>query len=471
MSIIRFTPYGWRGRYDDDFTRENVARVATALGAAWSERGLDSRVLVGYDGRRESEAFALLAAQMLTSCGLQALVSTNICPLPALAWATAHDNSCIGALMVSASEDSCEYGGIIVRGADGGPVSEAFARKVERLVKVDSNDLRPEIPRINFMRPYLEDLGHCVNLDRISDAKLRIVVDPMYGPASGHLFKVLEATGSSVTELHAGPSDDFGGLHPKPVEPWADECEQVVQCQKADIGLLVDGDGDRAAIVDEHGKLLTPHNMIPLVLAHLVRNRGKSGRVVTTLASSMRTERLAHLLGLPTTSVPVGFGRLYGEVLQGDVLMASEEYGGICVPNHLFERDGLLTCLFVLEACAVIGEPLSQIVNELIGEIGTMDYVRRDIRLDPGEAQSLGNVLPGLNPSRIAGKKPLTVNHADGLHLQFSDGSWCMLRPSRSANVVRVYAEAAVSSERDKLLNAMCELAKNPQMWRNCVAS
>jgi phosphomannomutase len=470
MGIIRFTPYGWRGRYDEDFTEDSVIRITTALGKVWAERTPGSSVLIGYDGRYSSESFALLAGKVLAESGLRAIVSTDICPLPALAWSAAHTEACAGALMVSASEESSEYGGLIVRGTDGGPISELFARRVERLVGTEAVYPESEISRADFVAPYLKDLCDFVDLDKISNAHLRLVVDPMYGAASGYLFRALEAIGCSVTQLHAGPQDDFGGLHPQPVEPWADECEQVVQCQKADVGLLLSGDGNRAAIVDERGRLVTPHNMIPVVLAHLVRDCGEKGRVVTTLASSMRTERLAHLLGLSTTAVPVGFSRIYGEILQKDVLMAAEEYGGICLPKHLYERDGLLVCLLVLEVLATAGCPLSQVVADITREIGPMDYIRRDIRLDAGEAQSLENVLPGLNPSQIAGRRPTSVNHADGLRLQFSDGSWCMLRPSRSGNVARVYAEAPNSSERDELLTALCELARDPQMWRNCVA-
>lgn len=96
-----------------------------------------------------------------------------------------------------------------------------------------------------------------------------------------------------------------------------------------------------------------------------------------------------------------------------------------------------------------------------------MDYTRRDIRLDAAAASSLVNILPGLNPAEVAGMKPVDVNHAEGLRLSFADGSWSMLRPSRNTTVARVYAEAPTREERDALVDAMAEIARDSRLWRS----
>jgi len=231
--------------------------------------------------------------------------------------------------------------------------------------------------------------------------------------------------------------------------------------------LVLDGDGDRATLVDERGRLVSPHNLTPLILGHLVEGRGERGRVVTTLASSVRLTLQAERLGLPVTCVPVGFDRIYGELLEDDVLMGAEEYGGICLPSHLWERDGILVCLLALEMLARADIPLSEMVDGLADTIGRLDYTRRDIRLDAAAASSLDNILPGLNPAEVAGMSPVAVNHAEGLRLSFEDGSWTMLRPSRNAYMVRVYAEAPTREKRDALVDAMAEIARDPRLWRS----
>lgn len=228
----------------------------------------------------------------------------------------------------------------------------------------------------------------------------------------------------------------------------------------ADLGILVDGDGDRAAAVDECGNILAVRELTPLLLSYIGGELGMRGRVVTTLTCSASVELEAQKLGLEYTSVPVGFGRIYRELQEGDVLLGAEEYGGISIPAHLKERDGLLVSLLLVQMVSKSGLTLRELVNKLDAEIGSRRYIRRDVRLEPALTQAFRNVLPGLNPQEIAGRVPVEVSHADGLRLKFDDDSWVLMRPSRTDSVVRVYAEAPTARERDELLESACSIAR-----------
>ena len=109
--------------------------------------------------------------------------------------------------------------------------------------------------------------------------------------------------------------------------------------------------------------------------------------------------------------------------------MGVEEYGGVCIPSHLRERDGLLVCLLAVEMLARSGKTVSTMTEELEAIIGTMSYARRDMRLEPAASQAFRNVLPGLNPAELAGKVPVEISHAAGLRAQFEDDSWVHIRP------------------------------------------
>ena len=226
------------------------------------------------------------------------------------------------------------------------------------------------------------------------------------------------------------------------------------------MGIALDGDADRAAVIDERGRLLPARVLVPMLLGDLVMGHGIHGRVVTTLTCSACIAREALRLGCSITSVPVGFSRIYREVLDADVIMGVEEYGGVCVPTHLRERDGLLVALLAVEMVARSGKSVSTMAEELEGSVGTMCYARRDLRLDAASTQAFRNVLPGLNPGELAGRSPVEVSHADGLRLQFDDDSWVLVRPSRTSSVVRVYAEAPTKQDRDELLTAACSVVR-----------
>ena len=142
-------------------------------------------------------------------------------------------------------------------------------------------------------------------------------------------------------------------------------------------------------------------------------------------------------------------------------MLAAEEYGGLCFPQHLLERDGLLAGLYMVELAAKSGRSIAELVAEDTTELGRMCYMRRGVRLDSAATQAFRNILPGLNPVDVAGYTPVSVSHADGLRLQFADDSWVLIRPSRTDALVRVYAEAPTETQRDKLLDAACEIVRN----------
>ena len=458
--ILRFGVDGWSARFDDSFSGENVARVVDALGLVWANAWPGATVYVGFDTRHEAREHAQLAAGVLASYGLVVRLSDQPCPTPAVAWTCARDEGAVGAVVLTASERSCEYGGLIVRGADGGPVSREFLDEVEQAVSSSPTAARGAFEEIDLMEGYLASLAAWVDRASIEAARPKVVVDAMYGAGTGHLARTLTDLGCEVIEIHVEPREDFGGIHPDPKDPWADSCEQAVVAHGADIGLLLDGDADRAAVVDEAGNLLPARVFVPLILGNLVMGHGAHGRVVTTLTCSACIQREAARLGCTTSSVAVGFARVYREMLEPDVIMGVEEYGGICVPAHLRERDGLLVCLLAVEMLARSGKTVSTMAAELEKSIGTMSYARRDVRLDPAASQAFRNVLPGLNPGELVGRVPVEVSHADGLRVQFDDDAWVLIRPSRTSSVVRVYAEASSAQARDALLEDACDLVR-----------
>ena len=452
---------GWYARFDDGFGEEGIARIADALALLWSDASPGATVYVGYDTRHGSGELARLAAGIAASYGLEVRVSDVACPTPAVAWSCARDEGAIGAIILTASARSCEYGGVLVRGSDGGPVSRDFLDAVEQAISLTPTQGRGAFEECDLMGPYLASIAAVMDGGSIARRRPRVVVDAMYGAGTGHLAKMLSGLGCEVIEIHVEPREDFDGIHPDPRDPWADACEQAVIAHEADMGLLLDGDGDRASVVDECGNLLPARVLVPLLLGNLVMGHGAHGRVVSTLTCSACIDREAKRLGCEVTHVPVGFSRIYRETLEGDVVMGVEEYGGVCIPAHLRERDGLFVCALAVEMLSRSGEKsVSQMTAELEAQIGSMCYARRDIRLEAAASQAFRNILPGLNPGEVAGKCPIEVSHADGLCAKFEDDSWIMVRPSRTSPVVRVYAEAPTARGRDELLAAACGLVR-----------
>lgn len=157
---------------------------------------------------------------------------------------------------------------------------------------------------------------------------------------------------------------------------------------------------------------------------------------------------------------PVGYTYIYEELHRSDVLMATDGAGGICIPRRNRERDGVCAIALLVDLMARTGKSLKQLVAELLERVGETSYMHRDVRLRMEDVDMLNAVLPGMNPAVICGQEPKSVSHMDGLRLEFDNGSWVLLRPSRIEPVVRIYAEAPTVAGRDALLEAAAGIAR-----------
>lgn len=460
-TIIHFGTGGWYARRDGDFTDENLIRLADAAGSVWAQSNPGAIVYVGYDTREGAEHAARLAARAVASHGLVAMLSNSYVPTPAISWSIATDQRSCGGLMITGSNRPADYLGVKVRVADGGTGTPDFIEALEAAIPPDATEARGSITEKDLVSPYLQNLSTLVDTRAIADAHLQLVYDPMYGSARGYLPAVLGEMGVQVVEIHGAPDQDMEALHPEPIEPWVDDCEQMVTAVHARAGLINDGDGTRVAAVDENGRYIDAHRIITLLTGHLVKNRNKAGRVVGGLTTSYQTRRLVRELGMPLAIKPIGFKYVYEEMAKGGVLIGGEETGGIGIPDHFPERDGLLAHLLLCELMATEGKTLAQLVDELDERFGPVAYARRDIRLQNEEIEMLRNLMPGLNPQNVAGRCPVTVSHRDGLRLEFEDESWLLLRPSNTEPIVRVYAEAPTVELRDEMLESGSSIARS----------
>ena len=263
--MIRFDSHGWRAPLGEDFNEESVSRIGEAIGTTWGAARPGGTVYVGYDARRDAERLAGVVAGVIASHGLRVHVSLEPLPTPVLGWNVSQDGSSIGGVMLTASEAPSAYGGICLRGPDGGPAPEDLTLEVER--SINALPSRPAAPfeRVDLLGPYVRDaVGHLAA--RPLARAPRVVLDPLHGAAERAARLVLEGIGCEVTSLHEEPRPDFGGLRPSPRLPWVEGCEAEVLRRHADLGVVLDGDGDRLGIIGDTGDWVLPHLVECLVM-------------------------------------------------------------------------------------------------------------------------------------------------------------------------------------------------------------
>lgn len=451
---VRFGTDGWRAVIGDDFTYANLRRVADATGRVFAARRPGGTVIVGHDTRFQASAFAAVAAEVLASHGLRVRLSDTYCPTPALCWSVAHDGDAVGGVVLTASHNPAPYLGFKVRMEDGGASPAAFTDLIESGLRPEAPTQRGEYVTVDLMGPYLDAVRAFVDGDAIRAAGLKVVVDPLYGAGRAHLAGVLRSVGVEVTEIHGSSDPSFGGLHPEPIPPHIDEARRLVRARGLDAAFITDGDADRIGAADRDGAFIDPHRIIALVARHLIEDRGMKGRIVKTLSTSVIVDRLGAALGVEVTTTPVGFKWIYEEMVKGDVLLGGEESGGIGVPAHVRERDGLLMSLLLAEMMAQRGCGLAELVADLEKVTGHMEYGRNDLRLDPAAKDAFVATWPTLAPAEIAGLEVTRISREDGVKFFLRDDAWLLFRASGTEPLVRVYAEAAGADDVARLLSA-----------------
>jgi len=460
---ISFGTDGWRAIVGEGFDEESVRRVACAtaqvfLATPHREDRAPSRIYLGYDTRKDAGHFAKIAADTMAQCGLEVILSKQYIPTPTLCWTVNRDDLAIGGIQLTASHNPAGWLGLKVRMADGGASPAEFTNEIESILAAgthcDTGRPAGSVTIKDLHTPYLQSLRDFVDADLIEKSPPKVVVDPLYGAARTYLADTFESLGAEVLRLHDEDDPNFGGLHPEPIPPWTDKAAALVKSSGAAAGFVTDGDADRIGAIDEEGNFVSPHKIISLIAQHLVENRGQTGKIVKTLSTSVLVDRTGRELGVEVLTTPIGFKWIYEEMLKGDVMIGGEESGGIGIPSHVCERDGLLMSLLLVEMMSTTGLSLKQLVDQLEARVGKLYYQRVDLAIEPAHMVAFRSILPALAPATIACTPVEEHIHADGAKFLLPHDEWLLLRGSGTEPLVRIYAEAQSPSRLVEILEA-----------------
>ncbi|MGA1265004.1 MAG: phosphoglucomutase/phosphomannomutase family protein [Prochlorothrix sp.] len=453
---IRFGTDGWRGIIGADFTFDRLYQAALAAAVTLAEVYGGDRssqtVIVGYDRRFLSEEFAQTAALAVQSAGLTALLSDRYAPTPAFSWA-AYDRQALGALVITASHNPGSYSGLKVKGAFGGSVPPEVTQHIEQRLAAGMQGSSPPAtpPHCETFDPwesYCQVLRSKVNIEKIRTAlqtgQLLAYVDAMHGAAAGGLGQILDYP---IPELRSDRDPLFGGSAPEPLARHLEKLMTTLASPRdpatLGVGFVFDGDADRIAAVGSQGQFLSSQILIPILIEHLASRHNLPGELVKTVSGSDLMPMVAKRYGLSVSETAVGYKYIADRMLQVPVLLGGEESGGIGYGNHIPERDGLLSALYLLEAMVDSGENLDQIYDRLCQETGFASaYDRIDLPLaSQAVQQKVRDNLEQTPPTTIADQAVVDCITTDGYKFRLEDDRWLMIRFSGTEPLLRLYCE------------------------------
>lgn len=447
---IKFGTDGWRAVIADTYTHANVRRCAAGFGHyLHTQHQAERGVVIGYDTRFGSADFAATAAETLTALKVPVALCNRPAPTPTISY-TILDRQAAGAVIITASHNPGKYNGFKIRPDYAGSARPEIVAAIEAEIPTQADDLRRPLAQaraesllsdIDPWPNYRRKLESLANLARVKAAGLRVAVDAMHGAGGGLWPELLAGGATTVHELRGEPNPNFPGMHNP--EPLAHNLRPLVEAVAAgaDIGLAADGDADRMGLLDERGQFVNPLTLYTLLLLYTLEVRGQRGPIVRTITCTAMANKLAAKYGLPVHETPIGFKYVGPKMVDVSAMFGGEESGGYAYGDHIPERDGFASGLFLLDFMAVTGRSVSGLVDYLFEQIGPHYYDRVDLTYDAAQRQAVLARMQQANPDALAGLKVTGRLTIDGFRFDLEDGGWLIVRFSGTEPLLRVYTE------------------------------
>src|SRR5213596_3906300 len=449
---IKFGTDGWRGIIADDFTYDNVRRVAGAI-ASYVLKHEDPThgVIVGYDTRFASQRVARVASEVLAGAGIPVKLANDYSPTPAISLAVKASGAA-GGVVITSSHNPWNWNGVKFKAKFGGSATPAIMKVIEDEVRVGAmpNGRTAPIEEVDLKQAYIRAVCRFADLGLIAKANFTFVVDSMYGSGRGILTNIFEERGIRHIAIRQELNPLFPGINPEPIEPHVALLQETVVKNNCHAGLATDCDADRIGAVAEDGSFVDSHKIFSVLLDWLLRRKQWPGEVVRAFNTTRMLDRIAAKHGRKLNECPIGFKYIADLMMEREIMIGGEESGGIGYSRYLPERDGILNSLLLANVMAEEQKPLGELVKRLQQEYGPHYYGRRDMHIPEEVKQSAIQRARVDSAVKLGRYSVLKKENMDGVKF-FLDAStngngaeaWVLFRASGTEPLLRVYAEAA----------------------------
>lgn len=455
----------------DDFTKENIRQVAQGIADLMAEEGkTDKPVMIGYDRRFLSKEAAEWVAEVLTANGATVLFMHRSAPTP-LVMFTVKDERLHYGIEITASHNPAIYNGLKLIVEEGRDAPVECTRHLEELIakatvrsmpfeeaKTAGKVIFLQAPFNNFLDSILSRL----DLNVIRDAGIRLLFNPMHGSGSYPLTAVLYTARCTVDLMDANRDAFFGGMTPAPgFHQLGMLAERVVQ-EGYDLGIAIDGDGDRVGIIDHNGSYIDANQILVMLYYYLHEYRGWKGPVVRNLATTHMLDLVAESFGEACYEVPVGFKYISAKLDEKDAVLGGESSGGLTVRGHIFGKDSIYAAALFVEMLCALKKTATEIWADLTARFGSHVMEEDNFSFHPDDKTRIHQLLMVEKKLPVfAGKTIAKVGYEDGCKVYFTDNSFVICRFSGTEPLLRIFAEDATSDGAKALIATMKQFVMN----------
>jgi phosphomannomutase len=434
---------GVRGRVGEALTPEIIAKFAAGFGAwALKRSGGKATIVVGRDSRVSGPMFQPVVHAALQSVGCD-VIDVGMVPTPTVQLAVEHHHAA-GGLAITASHNPIEWNalkfigpsGLFLDAAEGAEMRQVVDGNIPRAtwdklgsVTQDKDAAREHIEKILAL-PFIDAEG-------IRKKGFRVALDCVRGAGGTFMPILLELLGCKLATINMEPDGRFP-RSPEPVAENLGELQKLVQDSHCDIGMAVDPDVDRLALVSDEGVAIGEDYTLALAAKEVLRHR--KGVIVTNLSTSRIVDDIAAEAGTRVIRAPVGEVNVATRMRAEKSPIGGEGNGGVILSELHLGRDAPVGAAIMLQLLLEEGKPLSKIVAAYPRYIIVKDKL-------PRPNAPLDAVYEALKRAFSDAQ----VDTQDGLRLTWPD-RWVHVRPSGTEPIVRVIAEAPTADAAEKLV-------------------
>jgi phosphoglucomutase len=484
---VAFGTSGHRGNaFERSFNEWHVLAICQAICEYRQGKGIDGPLYIGIDTHALSQPAFETALQVLAANGVETMVASGgeFTPTPTVSHAIlvynrGRDSGLADGIVVTPSHNPPDNGGFKYNPPNGGPADTDVTgwiqqranallagglRQVRRMPYAQARRAATTHEH-DFLRAYVDDLGHMVDFDAIRAAGIRIGVDPLGGagvhywaPMAERYQLDLSVVSEDVDPTFAFMTVDWDGkIRMDPSSSLA--MQRLIGLKdRFDVAFACDPDYDRHGIVTRSAGLLPPNHYLSVLIDYLFRHRPQWGReaaVGKTVVSSALIDRVAKRLGRKLFEVPVGFKWFVDGLFDGSLGCAGEESAGASFLRRdgtvwTTDKDGIVPALLAAEITARTGRDPGALYRDLALELGEPVADRVEAPATAAHKSRLAKLSSGqVHSTELAGEQIISVlDHAPGNHAAIggikviSANGWFAARPSGTEDIYKIYAES-----------------------------
>jgi phosphomannomutase len=434
------------GKVDEALTPIDVVKFAAAFGTWAKQNSKGNTIIIGRDARPSGEMISTLVSSTLQGLGLN-VIDLGLSTTPTVEMAVPAENAC-GGIILTASHNPVQWNALKLLNSKGEFISGADGLAVLEIAKTDAYDFAP----VKSLGTYKKDDSYIqkhieailklplVDVEAIKAAKFKVVIDCVNSTGGISLPPLLKALGVvKVEELFCEPNGHFPH-NPEPLPEHLGQICGVMEKGLYDVGIVVDPDVDRLALISENGDCFGEEYTL-VAVADYVLSQVK-GNTVSNLSSTRALRDVTEKRGGKYEAAAVGEVNVVTKMKETNAVIGGEGNGGIIYPELHYGRDALVGIALFLTHLAKSKKKMSQ----LRASYPSYHISKNKIDLSPDI--DVDKVLLGIQKKYA--KQP--INTIDGVKIEFGS-EWVHLRKSNTEPIIRIYSESDSHATADHLAN------------------